>query len=170
MKTIIGRLSPLFACMPGFLCPGTKRICPAEFADQLQKRFLDGTKDSASVEALMAEIREHTDRLHGMYQKPNIKPALNQQLDDMGTRLWNLCNRLRRDSADESMDVKRLFVVGRAFAFHLLAVAHRSEKYQLSAAIRLIKLALKAGGSCIGESPERCNSCLFGISAQSRPR
>ena len=146
----------------------SKEICPAEFADQLQKRFLDGTNDSTSVMALMTEIRENTDRLHGLYQKSNIKPAFNQQLDDIGTRLWNLCNRLRRESVDESMDGKKLFVVGRAFAFHLLAVAHRSEKYQLSAAIRLIKLALKAGGGCIGESPERGKSCLSGLSAHSR--
>ena len=116
----------------------------------------------------MAEIRENTDRLHGLYQKPNIKPAFNQQLDDIGTRLWNLCNRLRRESADESMNGKKLFVVGRGFAFHLLAVAHRSEKYQLSTAIRLIKLALKAGGGCIGEFPEPFGSCLLEILAHTR--
>ena len=67
-------------------------------------------------------------------------------LDLLGADLWNLSTRLRRDDgAVEKIPICLL----RVFAFLLLDTAHHARKGTAHNCVRLMKIALKAGKSCL---------------------
>ena len=84
--------------------------------------------------------------------------AKQNELDRLGTELWNLTTRLRRDETDPTDRSghpntynKRTLPLLRAFAFLLLdsASGHGVQGRQRKNCIRLIKVAIKAAKACI---------------------
>jgi hypothetical protein len=86
--------------------------------------------------------------------------AKRDELDKLGTELWNLSTRLRRDepadngnAKNETAHKKRTICLLRNFAFLLLdsAAAQAKDRPQKSC-VRLMKVALKAARECINIS------------------
>lgn len=88
--------------------------------------------------------------LHAYCQKPSHAFSGNEELDKLGTSIWNLSTRLKRSIDDSRANCRKLVVYGRAFAFHLLDAAQHAGKANLGNKFRLLRLALKAGRSSIG--------------------
>lgn len=101
---------------------------------------------------LLEALQTHVQTLHGYCQKPNHASSGNEDLDKLGTTIWNLSTRLMRDTDGRaaSSDRRKLAVYARVFAFHLLDAAQHSAKVNIGNKIRLMRLALKAGKSSIG--------------------
>lgn len=75
-----------------------------------------------------------------------------QRLDSVGTSLWNICTRVKRlEDGDSGSAMKKMLTLTRVFAFLLLSTAQPANHSTPSAAIRLSKLAIKTGRSCIGK-------------------
>lgn len=75
----------------------------------------------------------------------------NEQLASVGTDLWNLCIRLNQDSDNHEASMRKVLLWARVFAFQILVIAHGTECSQPNDFIRLNKLAIKTGKSCIGQ-------------------
>ncbi len=133
------------------LCMTCAQEHVTDFAHDLEGCFLREPGSTSSIDDLVAEAQKHVNTLRNYYQKPSLVASA-KELNESGTHIWNLCNRLRRETTDEAAttSLKKLYLVGRVFAFHLLAVAQRSDIYKAPDAIRLMRLALKIGSSCIG--------------------
>lgn len=124
---------------------------PAAFASKLSERIEPDWNTSVITE-LHAQVR-------GLpLSASSITISKRGELDKLGTDLWNLSTRLRRD--DSSLDDKpkevmtrknRALCLLRAFAFLLLASAGGSDTNdrQRNRCVRLIKIAMKAAKVCI---------------------
>ncbi|KAH4247441.1 hypothetical protein HBI05_045310 [Parastagonospora nodorum] len=120
------------------------------FGANLPKR-LEKDRDASLVVDLQAQIR-------GLPLLPSSTLTTRQdELDRLGTELWNLSTRLRRDETTTNSKTKydakennRALCLVRAFAFLVLdsAAAHAKGRPRKSC-IRLIKVALKAARVCI---------------------
>ncbi|EUC48226.1 hypothetical protein COCMIDRAFT_87783 [Bipolaris oryzae ATCC 44560] len=121
------------------------------FATTLIQR-VEGGQDTTLADDLRANIRTLP------LQASSTVLAKQEELDRLGTELWNLAIKLRRDEADviiQSSDItanqKRTLSLLRAFSFLLLdsAGGHDTKRRQRKNCIRLMKVALKAARVCI---------------------
>ncbi|KAI8961072.1 SPO22-domain-containing protein [Daldinia sp. FL1419] len=72
------------------------------------------------------------------------------QLDSAGTDLWNWCVQIKREySGQTSPASKKLLTLSRVFSFLILALAQWGDHNTPGDLLRLEKLAIKAGRSCI---------------------
>ncbi|TKA61057.1 hypothetical protein B0A49_09270 [Cryomyces minteri] len=123
---------------------------------------LSGTIKTDPLDATFAsQIDKH---LKGSFpiSKALITATRSEQLDKLGTNLWNTATRLWRDN-DET-DKKALCNL-RVFAFFLLVAAQRPSSEPLPGsfgnAIRLLKVSLKAAKFCLDQKQiDRCQEVL----------
>jgi hypothetical protein len=123
----------------------------AAFASALTKR-LEGGRDTTLVDDLQAHIR-------GLPLPPSSAVTAKQdELDRLGTGLWNLSTRLRRDASDPDDRSKekeargsRALALLRAYSFLLLDTAggQGTKGRKRKSCVRLMKVALKAAKVCI---------------------
>ncbi|XPS72064.1 sporulation-specific protein 22 [Ascochyta lentis] len=121
------------------------------FASGLTSRI-----ETASEPTVLTELR--TQILHLPLQSSPAVLGKRDELETLGTELWNLSTRLRRDQSSQSGKTKDLkarksgtFYLLRAYAFLLLdSAGHQMVKgRECKACIRLMKVALKAAKVCI---------------------
>lgn len=78
-----------------------------------------------------------------------------EEIDGIGTSLWNLCTRLRRKyETDNPNDVPRILLFARIFAFQLLDGALEVSKSTTAHTLRLMKIGNKAAKNSLGESQQ----------------
>ncbi|KAH8730487.1 meiosis protein SPO22/ZIP4 like-domain-containing protein [Phaeosphaeriaceae sp. PMI808] len=120
------------------------------FGSTLVKRF-----DKAHDPSLVNDIQSH---IRGLpFPTSSTLTAKQNELDRLGTELWNLSTRLRRDESPTDgkgkADTARKNIAAcilRVFSFLLLDSAAASAKgSQRKSSIRLMKVALKAARACI---------------------
>ncbi|OIW27318.1 SPO22-domain-containing protein [Coniochaeta ligniaria NRRL 30616] len=133
----------------------TSYVCRVpDFATSLEKRLTTISPASPVDDQLLAALQTHVRTLHGYCQKPSHPSSSNEELEKLGTSIWNLSTRLMRDTDGGPAwpDRRRLVVYARVFAFHILDAAQHSGKVDLGNKVRLMRLALKAGKSSIEAS------------------
>ncbi|KAF2036041.1 SPO22-domain-containing protein [Setomelanomma holmii] len=120
------------------------------FGSGLTKR-LENERDASLPDELLSQIR-------GLPLLPSSTLTAKQDaLDKLGTELWNLSTRLRRDDAagdgkakDEATRKNRTLCLLRVFSFLLLdSAAAQLKGRPRKTCIRLMKVALKAARVCI---------------------
>lgn len=75
-----------------------------------------------------------------------------EEIDGIGTSLWNLCTRLRRHyESDNAKDIPSILIVARVFAFQLLDGALEVSESTTANTLRLMKIGTKAAKNCLGE-------------------
>lgn len=127
---------------------------PPAFASGLSSRFSKPPEPT-----LLADLRKNI--LHLPLQTSPALTAKRAELDRLGTELWNLSTRLRRDDAAniegnaqteniKTGDKTRAYLL-RAYAFLLLdsAGSQKVQGRERKSCIRLMKVALKAAKACI---------------------
>ncbi|KAK0108931.1 hypothetical protein ONS96_002768 [Cadophora gregata f. sp. sojae] len=73
-----------------------------------------------------------------------------EELDRIGTTIWNLCTRLRRDyDTDKPQDMPIVLVLARVYAFLMLDCAHVAGKSTGGNLARMMRTGLKAGKNCV---------------------
>lgn len=132
----------------------TQTLTFAAFASILAARF-EIAPDASLINELQAQIR-------GLpLQASSAVTAKQGELDKLGTELWNLSTRIRRDEGDPNSESKeatlrknRSLCILRAFSFLLLdsAGGQGLKGRQRRSVIRLMKVALKAAKMCIDGS------------------
>ncbi|KAK4221468.1 meiosis protein SPO22/ZIP4 like-domain-containing protein [Podospora fimiseda] len=141
-----------------------------EFTKRLLALLASTPSELRATEELVAEIFEHTKKLHLCCQQKQHLGTTNDavtEVDEVGTKLWNLCTRLRRDtltatnllSSDINGDgeqqqqgqkrLRRLYLFGRALAFWLLGIARGGRGR--GEVVGVMKLGLKVVRDCIEE-------------------
>ncbi|KAL0941625.1 uncharacterized protein CTRU02_204388 [Colletotrichum truncatum] len=128
--------------------------------------------DPPSIGSLFAEV---TPQLSAIINSPELPAGKarkqKSELDRLGTELWNLCTRLRRDDISGAHPSrKKLLLQSRAFAFFMIDKARFSkddsakDKVSLAELVHLMRLALKAGKMCIDDDNTRLAGaiCLKG--------
>jgi hypothetical protein len=133
-------------------CPTRHTHLLPAFASNLSKRVDAGNNEAALIGELQVQIR-------GLpLQASSAVTAKQDELDRLGTELWNQATRLRRNDSDTDTQPKdatayktRILPFLRAYAFLLLdsAAGQGPKVPQRKSCIRLIKVALKAAGVCI---------------------
>jgi hypothetical protein len=127
--------------------------CPTAFGSSLSKRF-DNKHDTSLISDLQTQIR-------GLPLLPSSTlTAKQEELDTLGTKLWNLSTRLRRgepftdDTSKEDANHKtRALCLLRTFSFLLLASsAVQAKGLPWKSCIRLMRVALKAAQVCMENS------------------
>lgn len=123
----------------------------AAFASSLTKR-VDNIYDASLLSDIQTQAR-------GLPLQPSSTIVAKQdELDKLGTELWNLSTRLRRDEVNPNSKKKEEIALRnstlcllRAFAFLLLdsAGGQGAKGRQRKGCIRLMKVALKAARVCI---------------------
>ncbi|KAI1807755.1 SPO22-domain-containing protein [Daldinia bambusicola] len=74
------------------------------------------------------------------------------QLDSAGTDLWNWCVKVKREDGEETSPARRAFLTfARVFSFLILALAQWGDHNAPGDLLRLEKLAIKTGRSCIAD-------------------
>ncbi|KAF1852174.1 SPO22-domain-containing protein [Cucurbitaria berberidis CBS 394.84] len=133
------------------------------FASSLTKR-LENSHDASLISDLQTQTR-------GLPLPASSTTSAKQyELDKLGTELWNLSTRLRRDEAgpdgkekEETARKNRILCLLRAFAFLLLdsAGGQGAKGRQCKSCIRLMKIALKAARVSIeGNEPGTATKVL----------
>ncbi|MCJ1388414.1 hypothetical protein MMC18_001261 [Xylographa bjoerkii] len=135
----MGLLSSLMA--PVNLQPGSKAsplIKILEFASNLEKALTSIPRPLS----LATDILSNIDKLaeHRLIAAGNFR-----DVDEYGTRLWNLSSRLKKDEATSM----QLVCLVRVFACLLLDCGHRSRAGGIANAIRVLKSALKTTKLCL---------------------
>ncbi|KAM7220206.1 Meiosis protein SPO22/ZIP4 like domain containing protein [Rhypophila decipiens] len=70
----------------------------SEFTKTLLKQFSSGDlKELPAIHQLTQEIRDHVDKLHTCQERYLPGISGDPEIDEMGTKLWNVCTRLKRD-------------------------------------------------------------------------
>ena len=116
--------------LEAFLTPTSASSLPAGLIDNLVKKietFPRGTEHAVSKYA--------------------------QELDQLGTALWNQCTRLRRKFQVSDLSPKATLMnilLARIYALLLLDSAQPSAQATFANVLRLLKLALKVVKNCIG--------------------
>jgi hypothetical protein len=120
------------------------------FASNLPRRFESG-RDSSLANDLQVQIRALP------LQASSTVTAKQDELDRLGTELWNLSTRLRRDepatngkTKEEPVQKNRCTCLLRVFSFLLVdSAATQAKGRQRKSCVRLMKVALKAARVCI---------------------
>ncbi|KAK3320643.1 meiosis protein SPO22/ZIP4 like-domain-containing protein [Cercophora scortea] len=123
-----------------------------EFVSELYKTLSSDPKDMPATDELVDQINRHVEKLHACQEKYLLGYAGDPEIDGMGTQLWNLCTRLRREFDPAEKRLRRLVLHGRVLAFHLLVIAKQKDSGKAPDLIRMLKLALKAARDCIDSS------------------
>ncbi|KAH8205291.1 hypothetical protein TruAng_000538 [Truncatella angustata] len=116
------------------------------FAQETQKR-LPNLRDKNQIQYLNDELEKQIRTAkslltHGFQRR--------EQLNLTGTDLWNLCVRLNHDNEDQLLSFRRTITLCRVLAFELLMLATDiNNNAPPNDLIRLAKLAIKSGKSCI---------------------
>jgi hypothetical protein len=130
--------------------PHSVYLPTAGFGSSLAKRIEDKRDDSL--------VDDFVTQLRGLPLQPSSTLTARQdELDRLGTELWNLSTRLRRDdlahggkSKDEVARKRRMLCLLRVFSFLLLdSAAAQAKGRPRKSCIRLMKVALKAARVCI---------------------
>jgi hypothetical protein len=129
---------------------GDSLLTLTAFGSNLHRR-IENERDASLVDEIQTQIR-------GLPLLPSSTLTAKQpELDKLGTELWNLSTRLRRDEAatdgkaqERAVRRNRALCLLRVFAFLVVdsASAHAKGRTQKSC-IRLMKVALKAARVCI---------------------
>ncbi|KAB5586055.1 meiosis protein SPO22/ZIP4 like-domain-containing protein [Coniochaeta sp. 2T2.1] len=103
---------------------------------------------------LLESLKTHVRSLHAYSPKPSNAFNGHDELDRLGTSIWNCSTRLPREMGGNAVSSERrkLAVYSRVFAFHLLDAAQRPGNAGLGNEVRLMRLALKAGRTAIEAS------------------
>jgi hypothetical protein len=134
------------------------------FADNLQKQLQSDHHSADATRNLLEDVKKTTRSLHDRALGGNHGMYGDEDLDQCGTALWNLCVKLRHKSPDGNLPPPKretLLLSSRVLAFLILDLAQWSEKSPAAVVVHLMKLALKAGRCCVGES--RRPHCLQDI-------
>ncbi|OHE93556.1 hypothetical protein CORC01_11153 [Colletotrichum orchidophilum] len=123
----------------------------ATFSRDFSTRLL-AANDTLSIDALLGELNPQLEAIVHFSAKSTAKPQ-RSELDKRGTELWNLCTRQRRDSVDGAPAArKKLLLRSRTYAFFMISIARgvsACAEPQLADVVHLMKLALKAGKTCL---------------------
>jgi hypothetical protein len=137
-------------CQPTTCCCLRLMSEPA-FAAGLEEHLPGSLEDDKVAARLTSDIEKHIQ----LVRSSRIRAFGNEELDRLGTCIWNLAIRLRREAeaeAEAATRWKSLQTNSRVFAFLILDLALWSEaEATAEAIIHLTRIALKAGRSCIGE-------------------
>jgi hypothetical protein len=128
-----------------------KKLTLTAFASSLEGRCTSSPHDPNLVEDLQAHVRTLP------LQASSIVTAKRDELDRLGTELWNFSTRLRRDDKPDDGNKGELarrnqrLCLLRVFAFLLLDTVggHATKTRESKHYIRLMKVALKAARVCI---------------------
>lgn len=153
-KRIEAALGAQSSCTP-FLLPRsyiklTLTLPSPDFVRGLYKILSSNPSDAPATDQLVDQINQHGKKLHTYTHKPVAGVPRDPEVDQQGTRLWNICTRLRRECDPTNKRLKRLYLYGRVLAFHLLVVANPRETRKAQDLIYVVKLALKAARDCVG--------------------
>lgn len=119
-----------------------------DFALELQKT-LPAPKSPSDIRYLTDELENQIRAIKSCTLRGGQR---HEQLDSTGTSLWNLCTRLKREEYDDSASgIHKVLIYTRIFAFLILALAQWGDRNAPNDVIRLTKLAIKTGRSCIGK-------------------
>ncbi|KAI1210703.1 SPO22-domain-containing protein [Annulohypoxylon truncatum] len=119
------------------------------FCHELQKQLQESINEHGMKE-LIDKLENHINIVKDYLLKPP-SPHRHTSLDGPGTDLWNLCVQIKRqDDTDVSPTKSKLLVSVRVFSFLILALAQRGSHNKPGDLLRLEKLAIKTGRSCIG--------------------
>lgn len=126
------------------------------FSQALSTR-LPSANDTLSIDALLAELNPKLETIIRFSGSPRAK-SQRVELDKRGTELWNLCTRQRRDNVGGAAAApaarKKLLLRSRTYAFFMISVARGvsgGAEPQLADVVHVMKLALKAGKTCLGK-------------------
>ncbi|KAK9417597.1 putative Meiosis protein SPO22/ZIP4 like-domain-containing protein [Seiridium unicorne] len=115
------------------------------FAQDMHEK-LPNLKDESDVRHVIDELEN---QIRTLKSHTLQGPRWNDQLDLVGTDLWNTCVRLTHNSNEHSASVRRALVLTRVLAFQILVLAQGTNSNEPDRLIRLAKLAIKTGRSCI---------------------
>ncbi|MCJ1382311.1 hypothetical protein MMC17_005424 [Xylographa soralifera] len=111
-----------------------------EFASSLEKILTSGPRPFS----LATDLLENIDKLA---EHRLVAPVKFRDVDEYGTRLWNISSRLKKD---EATSIKLVCLV-RVFACLLLDCGHRSTAGSTANVIRVLKSALKTIKLCLDQ-------------------
>ncbi|XXG97783.1 hypothetical protein Hte_004096 [Hypoxylon texense] len=118
------------------------------FCHELEKQLSSKSSEQA--------LRNLTDELENQinavksYSLKSPGSHRHAQLDSVGTDLWNRCVQIKRQDDGEAVPERRkLLTLARVFSFLILALAQWGDHNTPGDLLRLEKLAIKAGRSCI---------------------
>ena len=98
---------------------------------------------------LLKELETHISTFPNKFAL--LAAAKSEEVDRLGTSIWNLCTRLRRDfDSDDPKDVPVILLLARVFSFLMLDGAYDGGRSAPGNLARLVKIGIKAGKSCIG--------------------
>lgn len=123
----------------------------AAFVSDLLRRLPTDKDDSAASQALLGEVQKQTQSIDRYSEKQNHGMLHDGDLDAEGTKLWNACTRLGRESPARSPAGSKLVLWSRVLAFHILHLCQWSTKCTTSIASHLLGLALRLAKLCIGQ-------------------
>ncbi|KAK1459982.1 hypothetical protein CMEL01_02981 [Colletotrichum melonis] len=126
------------------------------FSQALSTR-LPSANDTLSIDALLVKLNPQLETIIRFSGSPRAK-SQRAELDRRGTELWNLCTRQRRENVDGTAAApaarKKLLLRSRTFAFFMISIARgvpSGAEPQLADVVHVMKLALKAGKTCLDE-------------------
>ncbi|KAI4860640.1 SPO22-domain-containing protein [Hypoxylon rubiginosum] len=118
------------------------------FCHELEKQ-LSSKNGEQSLKNLTDELENQINAVKSYFLK---SPGSHRhaQLDNIGTDLWNRCVQIKRqDDGEAAPERKKLLTLARVFSFLILALAQWGDHNTPGDLLRLEKLAIKAGRSCI---------------------
>lgn len=133
-----------------FVRTAQRRLLTAQaFSHEIQKNF-PSKNDKQAQKNLIDELENRINAIKS-YSLKSPGSQRHTQLDSAGTDLWNWCVQARRqDYCDVLTERSKLFTYVRVYAFLILALAQWGDRNTPGDLLRLEKLAIKAGRSCIG--------------------
>lgn len=141
-------------------------VVPA-FAAVLESQ-LPAAASSRAPGALHEEVEKHISIFPNFSSLGTAAAAKFEEIDSVGTTLWNLCTRLLRDhEPDDSKYRPDILLNTRVFAFLLLNCAHESGKGTSGNLLRLMKIGIKAAKSSLGIA-EKCLTSPANLPAEVR--
>jgi hypothetical protein len=120
----------------------------------LEQRLTDTELSTLVDDEFIHKLRTKVNDLYTYCQKPKHTAGSDEELERLGTAIWNISTRvLRHAEGPETVSGHRKTgVCSRVFAFFLLDAAQYSDKTARHEVVRLMRLALKASKSAIGMS------------------
>ena len=146
-----GSSSPCFVSQLSTPSSHAFRLHLTVFASNLENRFTSPASDTSLLEELQVHIRALP------LAASSTVAAKQDDLDRIGTELWNLSTRLRRDeqpngkTKDEIGQKRKALSFLRVFSFLLLdsAAGQTKKGRERKNCVRLMKVALKTARVCI---------------------
>ncbi|KAI5927886.1 meiosis protein SPO22/ZIP4 like-domain-containing protein [Camillea tinctor] len=121
------------------------------FCHDVRKRFEAG-KGDARLQGLTNEVENQINAIKSYTLRSPVSTR-HEQLNGAGLELWNWCTQLMRhddDDNDHPSPIRsRFFILVRVFSFLVLSLAQWGDNHTPGDLVRLQKLAIKAGRSCI---------------------